>query len=86
MEYGSPISDMEEEAFVVGGDSKDDDEGHIAIGTGTYLVRVKLTCQIPNILPIQGKYISINYSGINIQCKDCYGYHKKTYSSNQNQF
>lgn len=42
VEYGLPISGMEEEALVLGGDSGDDGDNSIVIGRGTYKVQVRM--------------------------------------------
>ena len=70
--YGAVESNLEEEAVVLG----NDDEA-VLIGTGSYLVKVNLKHRIPNVIPMQGKKIRIWYSGVKIQCRTCYGYHKK---------
>jgi hypothetical protein len=85
VEYSLSILDMAEVALVVGGDSGDDNKCPLAKRMGTYMVKVNLASQIPNVLPIQGKYIRISYPGIEIQCKDFYAYHKKRYAVFQNQ-
>ena len=66
--YGSVLSSLEEEAICLG-------EGHedLLVGTGTYLVQVRLKRRIPNVIPMQGKKIRIWYPGVKPQC----GYHKK---------
>jgi hypothetical protein len=43
VEYGRPISGIEKEALVIGGDSGYDDKFPLAIGSGTYKVKVKNT-------------------------------------------
>ena len=70
--YGVVESNIEEEAVVLGEDCK-----AIQVGTGTYLSRVSLKRRIPNVVPMQGKKIRIWYQGVKIQCRTCYGHHKR---------
>ena len=59
-------------------ETEDDQESQeILVGTGSYLVQIRLKCQIPNVIPMQGKKIKIWYPGVKVQCRWCYGYHKK---------
>ena len=67
--YGTIVGAIEEEAYV-------DDDG-TKIGTGAYLVSVKLARKIPNVIPMHGFKIRLTYIGVSKQCKVCYDYHKK---------
>ena len=69
--YGSVESVLEEEAIQLGEGSET-----VLVGTGTYIVQVRLKRRIPNVLPMQGKRIRIWYHGVKYQCPACYGYHK----------
>ena len=54
--YGTAESKIEEEAIVVKFGRGGED---VLVGTGTYLVQMKINKLIPNILPIQGKKIKV---------------------------
>ena len=45
--------------------------------TGIYSVKIKLSRDIPQILPILGKRIKIHYKGIQKLCLNCFGPHPK---------
>ena len=87
--YGSIESEIEEEAVTISNDRE-----NVEVGTGVYLVKVKLKKMIPNLLPIHGKVIKITYNGVKSQCKRCFGYHrnskdctkKKSFSEFANEF
>ena len=81
--YGTVESRIEEEAIVV----KDDRGGEdVVVGTGTYLVQMKINKLIPNILPIQGKKIKVWYQSVKKQCRDCFSYHKREQKCNKKSF
>ena len=46
--------------------------------TGTYVVKVRLHSEVPELLPISGRRVRISYPGIKIMCTKCFGNHHKT--------
>ena len=61
----------------------DSDSERDKIGNGTYSVKMKLTRQIPQFLPMHSRRIRIYYSGINKLCTNCYGRHTRRQCRNQ---
>jgi hypothetical protein len=55
----------------------EDSEGTNA--TGTYSVRIKLNNDIPNFLPMNGRYVKIYYRRIKKLCTSCFGRHVSRY-------
>jgi hypothetical protein len=56
-------------------DDSDDSESRHAIGNGTYSVKMKLSTDLPQFLPIFGKCIRLYYRGIVKKCSNCSGSH-----------
>ena len=75
-QYGEISSDIEEVAIP----SKLDGE---PVGTGSYVVKIKLKNLIPHILPIGGLKVKCTYIGVKKQCKNCYEYHKSKKSDRE---
>ena len=67
--YGEVQSELVEDVF----EDSDDSEGTNA--TGIYSVRVKLNCDIPQLLPMDGRRVKIYYRGIRKLCTVCFGKH-----------
>ena len=55
----------------------------LTIGTGTYIVRMKLKEQIPQYLPIYGRMLRIYSPGIDRFCSNCYGKYAKQRCRNE---
>ena len=49
----------------------------IMVGTKSYLVQIRLKCQIPNGVPLQEKKKKMWYPIVKVQCLSCFGYHPK---------
>ena len=49
------------------------------IGNGTYVVKMKLSRDIPNWMPMYGRKICLEYPGSKRQCNNCYGAHAKKF-------
>ena len=45
------------------------------VGTGSYMVKVKLKNSLPHILLIGGLKVKCTYIGVKKQCKNCCEYH-----------
>ena len=75
--YGEVKSDLVEDVFEDGEDS----EGENA--TGIYAVKVKLTHNIPQLLPMDGRRVKIYYRGIQKLCTKCFGKHMSRNCSEQ---
>ena len=68
--YGEIVSDIREQLF--------DDGGEEGLNrTGNYTVRIRLEKDIPQLIPIHGKRIKINYPGVSRLCTKCFGKHQK---------
>jgi hypothetical protein len=74
--YGEIKSEIKEVAI-----PGDKEEG--PVGTGSYMVQVKLNRSIPHILPINGLKVKFTYNGVKKQCKNCYEYHKERRTGDQ---
>ena len=55
---------------------KDSDKSY-PVGTGTYVVKMKLRRHIPQYLPIYGRKLRIYYPGIDRAFSNCYGMHSR---------
>ena len=79
--FGEVISEISEEIYV----DKDDpnSESLPPIGNGTYVVKMKLKKDMPNIVPMYGRKVFLDYKGIRRQCNACFGPHVKKYCKNE---
>ena len=80
--FGEVLSEISEEPFE--SDGLDPDLN--PVGNGTYFVRMKLTRDMPNWLPMFGRKICIDFPGVRRQCNGCYGPHAKKYTCYSNSF
>ena len=55
----------------------DSDSETSPIGSGTYSVKMKLTRDIPQLIPMFGKRIRIYYRGVQKLCTNCFGGHSR---------
>jgi hypothetical protein len=70
--FGEILSPIVEDCF----EDSESNEGVNALGT--YSVKMKLTNEIPQLLPMHGKRVKIYYEGIDKLCFNCFGkYHRK---------
>ena len=90
--YGELVSDIVEELFEDGlGALPGGHEPEGTNQTGTYAVRVRLTIEVPELVPINGSRIRISCKGIQTLCTKCFGKHHKSkcgsvLTSRQNKF
>jgi len=72
--YGTMMSEITEDQVKLEYSDSEEEEvcQEIVSHTGTYSVKMALTKQIPQFLPIGGKKIKIYYRGINKMCRKCY--------------
>ncbi len=70
--YGEILSDLVEDVFEGSEDSEGDNT------TGTYSIKMKLHCNIPQQFPIDGRRIKIYYHNINKLCTLCFGQHTRS--------
>lgn len=57
------------------------------VGTGTYSVKMRLDTPIPQLLPMYGKKIVIEFKGIQRLCTNCFGnHHKRACQSHKTQW
>ena len=54
-----------------------DSEIHGTNRSGIYSVKIKLAKDIPQLLPIMGRRIKIQYKGVRRMCTNCFGQHPK---------
>ena len=69
--YGSVESELVENCF----NDADDLEG--TNRTGSYSVKMKLNCEIPQMLPMAGRRVKMYYRGIQKLCTNCFGHHNR---------
>ena len=72
--YGEILTDIVEELFDDG--LNEDSQG--TNRTGTYVVKVKLRKDMPELLPIAGRRIRVSFPGVRKKCTNCFGNHPKT--------
>ena len=78
--YGEITSKIVEELFEDGVSKATENDG--TNRTGTYALRIKLKKNIPQLLPMLGKRIKIDYPGIQRLCTNCFkSHHKKNCQS-----
>ena len=73
--FGEILSDIKEILFDDGSDPITPSNG--LNRTGNYCVKIKLSNDLPELLPILGKRIKIVYPGIQRLCPNCFGPHAK---------
>ena len=73
LEFGTLMSDVTEDKLNLDLSSDEEEmyEG-CNIATGVYSVKMALTSQIPQFLPIDGKKVKIYYRGMKKQCLNCF--------------
>ena len=69
--YGELLTDIIEEHFDDKGTGDPETEG--TNQTGTYIAKVRLERDIPELVPIDGRRIRISYPCIQILCTTCFG-------------
>ena len=47
------------------------------VGTGTYSIKMRLDAPIPQLLPMFGKKITIEFKGVQRLCTNCFGLHNR---------
>ena len=73
-EYGFQVSGITEDKEDAGKQSSEDEEiyNDVDINTGIYSVKIHLSGEIPQLIPMHGKKIKIYHKGIKKQCVSCY--------------
>lgn len=74
--YGEIKSDIVETLFDNGIKNQDETVGRNR--TGMYIVKIRLTRNIPQLLPKMGKQTKIFYLGMHRLCPDCFGHHPRS--------
>ena len=77
--FGEIMSDISEDTHE---DSEDSDEGP-PVGNGIYSVRMKLSREPPQFLPMFGKRIRLYYRGITKKCTNCFLPHQRKTCKNE---
>ena len=57
------------------GGSDDSDDDFPSVGNGIYSVKMKLSKEMPQLIPMFGKRIGLYYRGIVKRCTNCFGTH-----------
>ena len=73
--YGDIVSEIAEDLFDDGSDPMTGAGG--TNRTGNYSVKIRIKKAIPQLLPILGRRIKINYPGIQRLCTNCFNKHPK---------
>jgi hypothetical protein len=72
--FGEVKSKLSEDTHEGSDDSSDDLP---PVGNGIYSVRMKLTRDLPQLIPMHGKRIRLYYRGIIKRCTNCFGAHQR---------
>ena len=75
--YGQPLSLLGEDVLP----DSDSDGGQL--GNGTYSIKMKLTKDIPQFLPMHGRKIRVYFKNMNKLCTNCYGCHSRRQCTNE---
>ena len=67
--YGEVLSEMVEDVF------EDDEDSDGVNATGIYSIKMRLTRNIPQMVPLDGRRIKFYYRNIQKQCTKCFGPH-----------
>ena len=73
--FGEVISEIAEEPF--GNEELEPDLP--PVGNGVYIVKMRLSRDLPNWIPMFGRKICLEYRGMKRQCNNCYGPHAKKF-------
>ena len=79
-QLGEVVSDITEDKVECDFDSDSEEDiskPQQTIGSGTYSVKMKLTSNIPQFLPMCGKRIRLYHRGIIKLCTNCFGAHQR---------
>ena len=71
--FGDIVSEITEEIY--GDQNEPDCKGLPQVGNGNYLVRMRLSKDLPNFMPIYGRRVCLEYRGVKKQCNWCLGFH-----------
>ena len=76
--YGELLTEIEEEEIRFS-DEDDSDGSEVQLGTGKFSVKMKITTDIPQYLPMFGHKAKMYYRGIKKTCTNCYqgGHYRK---------
>ena len=77
--FGEVRSDLTEDTHEESDDSADD----LPIGNGIYLVKMKLSKDMPQFMPMYGKRVRIYYRGITKRCTNCFQPHQRKHCKNE---
>jgi hypothetical protein len=69
--FGEILSPIVEDCF------QDDETNEGVNALGTYSVKMKLSKEIPQLLPMYGKRVKIYYKGVSKLCFNCFGKHQR---------
>ena len=70
------MTDIVEELFEGEGLNEQDTEG--TNRTETYVAKIRLSYDIPELLPVAGRRIRISYRGVQVLCTKCFSKHYKS--------
>ena len=74
--YGTRVGELAEDIH------PESDSDTSPIGSGTYSVKMRLTKDIPQLIPMNGKRIKIYYRGVQKLCTNCFGGHARLHCRN----
>ena len=78
--FGEIRSDLSEDTHEGSDDSSDDLP---PVGNGIYSVKMKLSREIPQFIPMHGKKVRLYYRGITKRCTHCFGSHQRKNCKNE---
>jgi hypothetical protein len=72
--FGEIKSNLSEDTHEESDDSSDD---FPPVGNGIYSVKMKLSRDMPQLIPMHGKRVHLYYRGITKRCTNCFGTHQR---------
>jgi hypothetical protein len=75
--FGEVKTNLFEDTHEESDDSSDDLP---PVGNGIYSVKMKLTKDMPQLIPMHGKRVRLYYRGITKRCTNCFGTHQRKQS------
>ena len=70
-QYGEPVGELSEELH------QNSDSDADPIGNGTLSIKMRLSKDIPQLIPMWGKRIRVYYRGVQKLCSNCFGPHPR---------
>ena len=83
VEWLSNFGEIKSEVTEDTHEESDDSENDMPVGNGIYSVRMKLSREMPQFMPMYGKRIRLYYRGIVKRCTNCFQPHQRKLCKNE---